>query len=201
MHEHAHRHKFDPSQAHKLENPERTQWLPPHEIIGRLELEPGWQIADIGAGTGYFALPMARAVGSQGQVLAVDLEPALLARIQAKLTGSDIINVRCVQGEASSTGLAAASCHCAFYANVWHEFDDHGAVLEEALRILKPAGEIAILDWRPDVAPDHGPPIAHRLSAAQAMASLQSLGFEKTRAENIAKYTWLVRARAPQKRA
>lgn len=194
-----HERKFNPSQVDKLEDPERTTWLPPAEIIGELELQPGWHIADIGAGTGYFTLPLARAVGSEGQVYAVDLEPELLARIGAKLRASGIVNVQCVEGEAASTGLAAESCHCAFYASVWHEFDDHAAVLAEALRILKPAGEIAILDWRPDVDPDHGPPIAHRLSSAQAVASLQSLGFEKTAAENIAKYTWLVRARAPQK--
>jgi len=61
---------FKASDAHRLDDPERLKWLPPDEAIQMLSLEPGMTVADIGAGTGYFSLPFARAIAPEGRVLA-----------------------------------------------------------------------------------------------------------------------------------
>jgi ubiquinone/menaquinone biosynthesis C-methylase UbiE len=187
-----HERRFHPSQAHKLDDPSRLQWLPPAEILAHLHLHPEMVVADIGAGTGYFTLPIARAVQHGGRVLAVDVAPEMLARIQAKVTEAGMRNVECVEGEASATGLATASCDLALMANVWHEFDDHAAVLAEARRILRAGGRLALLDWRPDAEPDYGPPLAHRISAAAAQQSLAQAGFSTEPASLAGKYAWLV---------
>src|ERR1700745_3894965 len=109
-HHHHHRsHKlFDPASAHKLENPERLTWMPPDEVITLLALESGNDVADIGAGTGYFALPMAKAV-DPGKVYAVDLQPEMLNLLRQKLSAPGAVrNVELVEGDASATTLRDA---------------------------------------------------------------------------------------------
>ena len=187
-----HERRFHPSQAHKLDDPERQTWLPPDEILSSLKLQPEWTVADIGAGTGYFTLPIARAVGERGRVFAVDVAPEMLERIRAKLAEAAVHNVLLNEGEASATGISPQSCDCVFLANVWHEFDDRAAVLAETARILKPGGRIAILDWRPDVAPDHGPPLEHRISADAATEALREAGFSADSRPWVGTRSWLV---------
>lgn len=188
--------RFDPSRAHRLDRPERMTWLPPAEVLLALGLKAGESVADIGAGTGYFTLPMAKAVGSSGRVYAVDAQPEMLEFLRQKLDTTVNANIELIHAEADATRLPDASCDLVFLANVWHEFDDRLAVLREARRVLKDAGRIAILDWRPDVEPEHGPPLAIRLTAESAAAELTAAGFGGQTQREIGKYSWLVQAQA-----
>lgn len=164
----------------------------PHEVIAALHLRDGDSVADIGAGTGYFAVPMAAAVGRSGLIFAVDVAPQMLAHLRNRLAEAGVENVRCTEGEASSTGLPSGCVGLVFMANVWHEFDDYAAVLGEAQRLLNPGGRIAILDWRPDTEPDHGPPLAHRIASSAAQASLEAAGLIVHFAGNVGQYSWLL---------
>jgi ubiquinone/menaquinone biosynthesis C-methylase UbiE len=187
-----HERRFRPSQMHRLEDPDRLKWLPPDEILARFGFQPGWTVADVGAGTGYFTLPIARAVGSAGRVFAVDVSSEMLHRLRVRLAEAALANVECVEAEASATTLPAGSCDLVLLANVWHEFDDHAAVLAEARRILSPAGRIALLDWRPDVEPDHGPPLEHRIAPEAAAHSLARAGFSLAQPVYCLRYSWLL---------
>jgi ubiquinone/menaquinone biosynthesis C-methylase UbiE len=180
------------SLAGGLDDPERLLWLPPAMVLGGLSVQSGNSIADIGAGTGYFSLPLATAAGPPGLVYAVDCQAEMLGHLQIKLDAGGISNIRVINADADSTGLPSASCDLVFMANVWHEFEDRSAVLLEAKRILKDMGRIAVLDWRQDVEPEHGPPLHHRLSASDAADSLQSAGFINVNQCNIGRYSWLV---------
>jgi len=190
--------RFNASQAHRLDAPERLVWLPPAEVTAALAVEPGDTIADIGAGTGYFALPLAAAAGPHGKVYAVDAQAEMLAHLRQKLNDGGIQNIELVHAEAGATSLHHSSCTLVLLANVWHEFDDHAAILRESKRILKAAGRIAILDWRPDVEREAGPPLDHRISAADAMRDLAAAGFVRAAHANIGKYSWLVQGEMPQ---
>lgn len=181
--------RFPISQVHKLEDPERRKWLPPKEVLRLLDIHADWIIADIGAGTGYFTLPMARLAAT---VFAVDVEPGMLARIEAKLIEAERNNVVCLQGEASSTGLTDSSCDCILMANVWHEFDDHTAVLAEATRILKPNGRLAVLDWRADFEAPPGPPQAHRIPNEVAQFAISDGGFRVHSVRHVGTYSWFL---------
>jgi ubiquinone/menaquinone biosynthesis C-methylase UbiE len=180
------------SLADRLDDPERLLWLPPAVVIGALSLQSGDSIADIGAGTGYFSLPLAQAAGPLGLVYAVDCQAEMLGHLQSKLDKGSISNIRVINADADSTGLPNASCNLVFMANVWHEFADCLTVLLEAKRLLKSGGQIAILDWRPDVEPEHGPPLHHRLSASDATDTVLSAGFIAVKQSNIGKYSWFV---------
>ncbi len=183
---------FSHLQAHKLDAPERHTWLPVSEVLERLDLRAGMTVADVGAGTGYFALPLATAVGERGKVFAIDLQPEMLALLQPKLVPAGIANVDCRVGEATETGLAAGSCDLVLLANLWHELDHLPRVLGEVKRILRKAGRVGILDWRPGVEQPPGPPLEHRISSVLVMEDLEMAGFRVMKNDEVGLYSYLV---------
>jgi ubiquinone/menaquinone biosynthesis C-methylase UbiE len=186
---------FRPHDAHKLEDPERLVWLPPDEIISHLHIKAGSTIADIGAGTGYFTIPIAKAVGDAGKVFAVDFQKEMLAHIQKKLAGSGSpANIVLVQGDASHTGLAKKSCDLVFMANLWHELDDHLEVLKESASILHADGILAIIDWRSDLSAPPGPPSEHRISDQEVQNTLRHSDWSILKAITVGRFSHLILA-------
>ncbi|HCV43874.1 MAG TPA: SAM-dependent methyltransferase [Bacteroidetes bacterium] len=187
---------FSVADAYKLEDPERPKWLPPNEVITSLEIQSGMSVADIGAGTGYFTLPIARAVGSDGKVHAVDFQTGMLDLLGKKLLEPNApTNISLIHGTATHTTLPSVCADLVFLANVWHEVDDHALVLKEAARILRKSGRMAILDWRPNVQQPPGPPIDHRISAKTVAETLKLNGWNVERSGNVGKYSYLILAR------
>jgi ubiquinone/menaquinone biosynthesis C-methylase UbiE len=182
---------FRHERAHLLDDPDRQRWRPASDVIQRLALRPAMSVADVGAGTGYFALPMARAVLPGGQILAIDAQPEMLTHLRAKVGE---LPIRLVHGTAEKTTLADGSVDLVLLANVWHEVDDTAAALAEIRRILRPEGRVAILDWRTDVAQPPGPPLAHRLAASDVAATLLAAGWRVGEPEAVGTYSYLVLA-------
>jgi ubiquinone/menaquinone biosynthesis C-methylase UbiE len=171
--------------------------MPPDEVIGRLDLKPGMVVADIGAGTGFFALPFARAVAPAGMVWAVDLQPAMLKILKEKLQpegAPDNIGLR--EGKAVDTGLPDGSCDLAFLGNIWHELDELDTVLAELRRILRSGGRVAILDWRTDVPYPPGPPPEHRVAPSETEARLNSDKWRNVSFRHLGPYSYLLVASA-----
>ena len=190
---------FKAQDAHKLEDPERQIWLPVADVIRASAIRSGMRVADIGAGTGYFAIPIARAVGIGGKVHAVDLQPEMLNMLREKLTGPDAPpNIELVRGEAGKTTLPSRCADVVFVANVWHELEDHAAALQEAARILVPGGALALLDWRPDTGSPPGPPLDHRLPAADLLQFFLKSGWTAAEPMNIGSYSYFITARPPR---
>lgn len=188
--------RFNVSQAHRLDAPERLVWLPPAEVVRALHLRAGETVADIGAGTGYFSLPIGRALGSSGRLWAVDAQAEMLTILREKIQRESVTNLDLIHAEADCSHLPNASCDLVFMANVWHEFADRMAVLRESLRILKRPGRVAILDWRPDVERESGPPLEHRIAAADAAAELRAAGFTQVEQCTVGRFSWLLQGRA-----
>jgi ubiquinone/menaquinone biosynthesis C-methylase UbiE len=171
--------------------------MPPAVVIDSLDFRPGMVVADIGAGTGFFALPFARAVGPAGMVWAVDLQPAMLKILEEKLQQEGApANISLRDGDAASTGLPDASCDIAFLGNLWHELDEPGTVLAEIRRVLRPGGRVAILDWRTDVPYPPGPPLEHRVATSEAEATLQGANWHNLSARLLGLYSYLLVASA-----
>jgi ubiquinone/menaquinone biosynthesis C-methylase UbiE len=193
---------FHSSQAHRLEDPERLKWLPLDEVIGQIPLKPGSVVADVGAGTGYLTIPLARAVGEIGRVIAVDLQKEMLTRIREKLAApGNPSNVDLVEGDAARTTLPPQSCDIVVMVNIWHELDDYPAVLVEAARILRPEGALVIVDWRADLPSPPGPPAEHRVAALQVQTTLEQSSWSIHRSGTIGLYSHLIvasqRAKSP----
>ena len=187
-----HNRRFPSSEAYRLDLPARRIWLPPADVLVAMNVHSGQTVADVGAGTGYFSLPLADAVGLQGKVYAVDAQNEMLALLRHKLDEAAIPNVELIHAEAGNTPLPRCSCDLFFAANVWHEFEDRAVVLKEAARVLKVGGQIAILDWRTDAPPEPGPPLDHRLDSSNAADALRSQGFQNITVAYVGLYSWLV---------
>jgi SAM-dependent methyltransferase len=190
MHEHP-GHRFDPKNIHKLEDPERLKWIPVDAILDRLQVKSGMTVADVGAGAGFFALPMAKRVGSSGKVFAIDSQPEMLGYLRKKLDASGIA-MELVEADAAKLSLPDRSVDLVFMANVWHEIDDRDAAALEALRVLRKGGRLAVLDWRPDSVSPPGPPLDHRIGAAHVHQELTSHGYDAPDPVNIGEFSYLV---------
>ena len=169
--------RFDPANLQKLENIERAVWFPVDAILDAAGACSMLNVADVGAGTGYFTLPLARRV-APGTVFAVEPAPEMRSALTTKLQDQPAIaNVKLVVGEATATGVEAGACDLIFLCAVWHELDDHTTALAEFARIAAPNAKLAIVDWRPD-APQHpGPPLAHRIHRAEVERTLEAGGW------------------------
>lgn len=190
---------FSVADAHKLEDPERLTWLPPNEVIVSLELKPGMAVVDIGAGTGYLTLPIARVVGELGKVYALDFQTGMLDLLGKKLLEPNApANISLVHATATHTTLPAFCGDFVFMANVWHELDDHVLALKETTRILRRGGRMAILDWRTNVVQPPGPPLAHRIPVNTVVETLKSNGWITERSGNVGRYGYMVMAKRGQ---
>jgi len=186
---------FRAENAKILEDPDRLNWLPPAEVINALALRTGMKVVDVGAGTGYFSIPIAEAVGAGGRVTAVDLQQGMLDIIAAKIEKrGGPGNIGLAPGEAAATGLGGHSADIVLLANIWHELDDYPAVLAEMQRLLVPGGVLAILDWHPDREPPPGPPADHRISAGDVAGELSDNGWRVEDSRDIGRYHYLILA-------
>ena len=166
-----------------LERPEREREERTDLLIEALPLEPGDVVADIGAGTGYFSFRMAKRV-PEGRVLAVDVQPEMLAIIQARIDRGDGDNVVPVQGTVRDPGLPEGAVDLILLVDAYHEFS-HPAEMGEAMaRSLAPGGRLVLIEYR---AEDPAVPIKplHKMSEAQARQEMQAVGLEWVRTEGF----------------
>lgn len=194
-----HERLFHAERAQYLDDPERPRYLPYDAVIARIGATAGMHVADIGAGTGYFSFPLARAVGDTGKVYAVDLQKAMLEWLDKKRAGApEASRIVTMEGDASRTGLPDRSVDLVLMSNVWHEVDDRTATLDEIKRILRPGGHFAILDWRPDKSPPPGPPAEHRVPVELVIRTLGTLGWNTGYPDLIGDYSYIVLATPPE---
>ena len=151
---------FSHIQAGKLDDPARLKWLPPSEVIAALDIHCGMTVVDVGAGTGYFSIPIADWLGTSGIVHAVDLQPEMLELLKKKLYHGkkNLCKIELLEGSADCVPLPDRSADLVLLANIWHELDSLDAVLKEIRRLLKSGGRLAILDWRAEFSAPPGPP-------------------------------------------
>jgi ubiquinone/menaquinone biosynthesis C-methylase UbiE len=191
--------RFDPTQFQKLEAPDRADFFPVEKVLDAVGACGLLNVADIGSGTGYFALPLARRV-APGKVFAVDLSAELREVIRGKLTAADApANVELIDGDACRTGLPDASCDLIFLSAVWHEIGNRAAALREFLRIAAPNAKLAIIDWRPDGVRPPGPPLDHRIARAEVEKDLEAGGWSIVKSDELTSSTYIVIGQQEQK--
>lgn len=122
----------------------------PDQIVAQIGIERGWQIADIGAGTGFYSFAAARATGSSGKVFALDVQKDLLERLKNEAQKKGIANITTVWVNAEAaqgTRLRDGSIDLAIAANVLFQIEDKNSFITEVKRILKPKAKILVVDW------------------------------------------------------
>jgi predicted methyltransferase len=162
----------------RLERPERIPGLRIEAVIAALKLKPGDVVADIGAGTGAFTIPFAKAVAPGGKALAVDIWPGLLDYINQKAKKENVTNLQTVLAERDDPKLPV-QVDVAYFHDVFHNTNDRQAYLKTLVKYLKPGGRIAIVEQ------EYDDPIAKkwdhdvdRIKPDQVKAWMANIGFE-----------------------
>lgn len=156
-----------------FDDPARDAWQEPERVVAALALTPAMTVADIGAGTGYFTVRIARAV-PQGHVIATDLEPDMVRYLGERAQREGFSNVRAILTPADDPQLAPNSVDRILVADVWHHVDGRLAYARKLASALKPGGQLVIVDFKLDAT--RGPPAKFRLAPDAVIAELASAG-------------------------
>jgi SAM-dependent methyltransferase len=145
-----------------------------------LGLKPGMVVCDMGSGNGYHSLPMARAVGPEGRVLAVEIQPEMLDMLGKRAAAQGVGNIDLIVGEVHDPKLPEASCDVILLVDVYHEFSHPVEMLAAMRRALKPGGNMVLVEYR---AEDPEVPIKpeHKMSKEQILKEMGANGFRLTR--------------------
>ena len=164
-----------------LEREEREREERGSLLLRELRLAPGMVVADIGAGTGYHARRIAPLVGDAGRVYAVDVQPQMVAKLQALAKQPGLSRLVAVQGRPGDPRLPPASLDLALMVDVYHELEFPYELLASLVRAVKPGGRIVFVEYR---AEDAGVPIKplHKMTEAQIRreAGRHALRWERT---------------------
>lgn len=160
-----------------LENPERDEWQQPARVVESLRLQPGQSVADIGAGSGYFTVRMAREVGEKGKVFAVDIDRGLIDHLAKRGREEKLPQLIPVLAEPDDPKLAAASVDLVFICNVIHHVENRGEYYSKLKRALTADGRLAIVDFYKRELPV-GPGVEMKIAKEDMIAELRAAGFE-----------------------
>ena len=184
--EHQHHPPHDAAEyARVLEDPGRDVWQLPDDVIRALDLKPREVVADIGAGTGYFARRIARRAA---KVYAVDIDAKLLEI--AKKNGP--ANVETVLAAPDDPRLPDASVDTIFFCDVLHHIENRPAYYRKLARALRPGGRIVDIDFHKGKPTPFGPPEAMRLSTETVVRELAAAGFRQTKSLDILPYQYFL---------
>jgi predicted methyltransferase len=149
------------------------------EIMEALEIRPGMQIADVGAGSGLYTMLFAKAVGPTGRVFAVDISESFIAAIAARAAEAGLGNVLPVLSEQKSTELAPASVDLVFTSDTYHHFEYPRTMLDSIHTALVPGGILAIVDFRREPGFSSRWILGHvRAGREEVIAEVEQAGFK-----------------------
>jgi ubiquinone/menaquinone biosynthesis C-methylase UbiE len=158
-----------------LEDPARDAYQKPHDVLTALDVKEGEIIADIGAGSGYFALRIARHVGATGHVYAVDVSPDMTRFLNERIATAKLLNISTILARPDDP-LLPQPVNRFLIVDVWHHIADQPAYLALMKQHLKPGGDVIMIDFKKEDAPV-GPPIDMRIAREDLLAQMRANGF------------------------
>jgi cyclopropane fatty-acyl-phospholipid synthase-like methyltransferase len=172
---HDHQHRFDDAEkwAHIFDDPKRDEWQKPHEVIRALALAPDAAVADVGAGTGYFAVRLARML-PKGRIYAADVESNMVRHLAQRAQREKLANIVAVQSAPDDASLPD-KVDLALLVDVYHHIEDRRRYFERLKGALKPGGRVAIVDFTLDSR--YGPPPRARIHPDKVKAELAAAGY------------------------
>ena len=181
---HQHHPPSSDEYAKVLEDPSRDAWQKPHEVVMALDLKPTDAVADIGAGTGYFARRIAH---HAGKVYAVDIDAKLLAVARSQAPA----NLETVLASPDDPHLPDHSVDLIFFCDVLHHIENRPAYYAKLAKVLKPGGRIVVVDFQKKDLPV-GPPASMKIAEQDVIAELHMAGFELSKRLDILPYQYFL---------
>jgi predicted methyltransferase len=169
-------HRFEKAEewAKIFDDPSRDEWQRPDDVVRLLALSPGMTVADIGAGTGYFLGRLSRAVGAEGRVLGLDVEPDMVVHMKSRAEREQLANVEPRLVEPADPKLERGTIDRVLIVDTWHHIDHRSKYAATLKDSLKSGGAIYVVDYTLEA--PRGPPKEHRLSAEKVIAELAEAG-------------------------
>ena len=155
-----------------LERPEREKEEDTAKLLPPLKIKPGDVVADIGAGSGYYAMKLSELVGPKGKVYAVDIQPEMLAIIKNRMKAAKVTNIETIQNTETELKLPASSVDLLLLVDVYHEFSHPHEMTLEMVKALKPGGRMVFVEFRME---DEKVPIltVHKMSEKQVLKEME----------------------------
>jgi cyclopropane fatty-acyl-phospholipid synthase-like methyltransferase len=177
-----------------FDDPKREEWQHPAEVVALLDVAPGMTVADVGAGTGYFEPYLARAVGPHGRVLALDVEPNMVAHMRERFASAGLTNVEALRVAPDDPELPAAGVDRILIVDTWHHVHARERYAARLRQALRPGGAVLVVDFTADS--PHGPPARMRLAAEEVAAELSAGGLAAEIVPETLPWQYVVRGRA-----
>lgn len=173
-------HRFDdPARwAQDFESPEREAWQRPDFVVSALSLPRDARVADLGAGTGYFAVRLARAV-PEGRVWGVDIEPAMVRWMLDRARRENLPNLTATLA-APDDALLPEPVDLVLVVDTYHHIDARTAYFTALRRSLRPGGRVVIVDFT--LESPEGPPAEMRLAPDVVRREFEAAGYTFERA-------------------
>lgn len=173
---------LDPAWAREtFESESREIYACRQKILELLELTEGMDVADIGAGTGFFASLFASKVGPSGTVYAVEISPVLLDYLREKKSSEDLENVEVVESKATTANLEDGSVDLVFTSDTYHHFEFPDRMLESIHQALRPGGQLVVVDFERIEGVSGDWTLEHvRAGKAEVQREIEAAGFELT---------------------
>jgi len=163
-----------------FDDPGRDEWQQPAAVLEALAVVPGMIVADLGAGTGYFSVRLAKAVGDKGKVLAIDVEPKLVDYMKDRAAKASLTQIVAVLALTDDPKLPERGVDLVLIVDTWHHIDDRLQYLPKLAAGLKPGGRVAVVDFKKGDFPV-GPPDAHKLTAEAVAGEFGEAGWKQVK--------------------
>ena len=176
------------------DDPERRKYQNPEAILAGIGLLAGHTFVDVGCGGGFFALPAAGIIGKKGKLYGFDTNTEALADLRRLADKEDLDNLELMTGNAEETALCEGCADIVFFGLVVVHLAGPVRALENAKKMLRPEGQLAVFDWKKKLT-RQGPPMEQRLSEGQVVDFIKSAGFGAITVEDSGPYHYLITAR------
>jgi ubiquinone/menaquinone biosynthesis C-methylase UbiE len=173
-----------------LDDPARDAYQKPHEVIRALDLKPGEVVADIGSGSGYFTLRVAAHVGETGRVYGVDVDPEMVQHLNRRVRDAGVRNVQVILADPDDP-LLPEPVDRFLIVDTWHHIGDQARYLVLMRKLLKPGGQVVMIDFQKKELP-LGPPLAMKIAREDLIRQMESSGFQLAQEHTFLPYQYFL---------
>jgi ubiquinone/menaquinone biosynthesis C-methylase UbiE len=174
-----------------LEDPARDAYQKPHEVVMSLDIKEGESIADIGAGSGYFAFRFAHHVGEKGKVYAVDINPDMILHMNRRIRDLQVKNVVTVLSAPDDPLLPDNSIDRFFICETWHHISAQTQYLALMKKMLKSKGQVIMIDFQKKTLPI-GPPEEMKVAREDVIKQMEANGFRLAKENTFLPYHYFL---------
>jgi ubiquinone/menaquinone biosynthesis C-methylase UbiE len=183
---HNHHNEFNQNFLNKiafLDSKQRVKLIPPEVLISQMPIEKNHTLLDIGAGSGFFTIPMAES--TTNKVYAMDPDFRMLKVIEEKAKEKGITNIELIQDYLENLNIENNSIDFAMASLILHEVNSLSNALSKIYEVLKPGGHLLCLEYEKDDLIVEGPPMSIRISSENLEKTLTSIGFKHVKKTKI----------------